>query len=129
MFGKVRVTEGGESNLLPGQVVSKLDVDRLNIKLLAEHKRPVVYDQIVLGITRASLATTSFLSAASFQETTSVLIRNAIQGSVDPLRGLKENVIIGKLIPAGTGFNESVGIEAAPEVVAEPGIEETEEKK
>lgn len=104
MFGKVRIVDGGGSTLLAGQVMSKLEIDRLNLELGKMGKRQVQYEQIVLGITRASLATTSFLAAASFQETTSVLIKNAIQGAVDPLRGLKENVIIGKLIPAGTGY-------------------------
>ena len=105
MFSKVRIIEGGDSTLLGGQVVSKLEIDRLNVELKKNHKREIQYEQIILGITRASLQTNSFLSAASFQETTSVLIKAAIQGAVDPLRGLKENVIIGKLIPAGTGYD------------------------
>lgn len=105
MFSRVRVVSGGDSTLIGGQIISKLDAERLNEQLKAAKKRLVEYEQIVLGITRASLTTSSFLSAASFQETTSVLIKAAIQGAVDPLRGLKENVIIGKLIPAGTGFN------------------------
>jgi len=108
MFSKVRVIEGGNSTLLGGQVLSKLEIDRLNNDLQKRGLRPCQYEQIILGITRASLQTNSFLSAASFQETTSVLIKAAIQGAVDPLRGLKENVIIGKLIPAGTGYNESL---------------------
>lgn len=108
MFSKVRIIDGGGSTLLGGQVLSKLEVDRLNTELGKQGKRQVQYEQIILGITRASLQTNSFLSAASFQETTSVLIKAAIQGAVDPLRGLKENVIIGKLIPAGTGYAQSL---------------------
>ncbi len=104
MFGKVRIIDGGDSHLLGGQVSSKLDIDRMNVELGKNGKRPIQYEQIILGITRASLQTNSFLSAASFQETTSVLIKAALQGAVDPLKGLKENVIIGKLIPAGTGY-------------------------
>lgn len=114
MFGKIRIIDGGDSTLLGGQVVSKLEVDRLNVELGKLGKRPVSYEQIILGITRASLQTNSFLSAASFQETTSVLIKAAIQGAVDPLRGLKENVIIGKLIPAGTGYAASLTRGQAP---------------
>ncbi len=105
MFSKVRLIDGGSSSLLRGQVVSKLDIERMNEELKKQGKIQAVYDQIILGITRASLQTDSFLSAASFQETTRVLIEAAIKGAIDPLRGLKENVIIGKLIPAGTGYN------------------------
>jgi len=107
MFSKVRIVDGGDSSLLNGQIADGLEVRRLNEKLAQEKLREIVYEEIVLGITRASLSTTSFLSAASFQETTSVLIKAAIQGQVDPLKGLKENVIIGKLIPAGTGFKST----------------------
>ena len=106
MFGKVRVLDGGGSVYLPGQVLGKLASERLNKELKTSGKRPIQSEQIILGITRASLQTNSFLSAASFQETTRVLIEAATKGLVDPLRGLKENVIIGKLIPAGTGFDE-----------------------
>ena len=108
MFSKVRVVEGGDSTLLAGQIVDKLQVIQINSKLVEMKKKPIQYEQIVLGITRASLNTNSFLAAASFQETTSVLIKAAIKGAIDPLQGLKENVIIGKLIPAGTGYATSV---------------------
>jgi DNA-directed RNA polymerase subunit beta' len=101
--------------LLRGQIVSKLEVDRMNEKLAKEGKRQIQYEQVILGITRASLQTSSFLSAASFQETTRVLIEAAIQGAVDPLRGLKENVIIGKLIPAGTGLMDEAEVRAINE--------------
>jgi len=108
MFSKVRIIEGGDSTLLAGQIVDKLQVEQINLRLLELKKKEIQYEQIVLGITRASLNTNSFLAAASFQETTSVLIKAAIKGAVDPLRGLKENVIIGKLIPAGTGYTSSI---------------------
>lgn len=108
MFSKVRITHGGNSTFLAGQVISKLDAERINEELTKAHKQPMQYEQIILGITRASLQTNSFLSAASFQETTRVLIEAAVKGAVDPLRGLKENVIIGKLIPAGTGYADSI---------------------
>jgi DNA-directed RNA polymerase subunit beta' len=104
MFSKVRILDGGDSILLRGQVIDKLEVQKLNEKLSSIKKRLIEFEQIALGITRASLQTNSFLSAASFQETTRVLIEAALEGAVDPLRGLKENVIIGKLIPAGTGY-------------------------
>lgn len=116
MFSKVKLLDGGDSTLLRGQVVSRLDVERMNQELKKKGKREATYEQIILGITRASLQTDSFLSAASFQETTRVLIEAATKGAVDPLRGLKENVIIGKLIPAGTGFDpDMIGVPERPE--------------
>ena len=104
MLKKVRVEDNGDSTLLPGSLVDVLDVNEINEQLIAEGKRPVEAKQVLLGITKASLATSSFLSAASFQETTRVLTDAAIKGKIDPLIGLKENVLIGKLIPAGTGM-------------------------
>ena len=101
---KIRVEEPGDSDLLPGSKVDALDFLELNEKLEEEGKELAVGSQVLLGITKASLATNSFLSAASFQETTKVLTEAAIKGKVDPLIGMKENVIIGKLIPAGTGM-------------------------
>ena len=101
---KIRVEEPGDSDLLPGSMVDALDFLELNEKLEKEGKELAVGSQVLLGITKASLATNSFLSAASFQETTKVLTEAAIKGKVDPLIGMKENVIIGKLIPAGTGM-------------------------
>ena len=101
---KIRVEEPGDSDLLPGSMVDSLDFLELNEKLEEEGKELAVGSQVLLGITKASLATNSFLSAASFQETTKVLTEAAIKGKVDPLIGMKENVIIGKLIPAGTGM-------------------------
>ena len=104
MLKKVRVEDNGDSDFLPGTLVDILDYWDENERLVAEGKQPADGKQVLLGITKASLATNSFLSAASFQETTKVLTEAAIKGKVDPLIGLKENVIIGKLIPAGTGM-------------------------
>ena len=104
MLKKIRVEDNGDSDFLPGTLVDILDYWDENERLIAEGKQPADGKQVLLGITKASLATNSFLSAASFQETTKVLTEAAIKGKVDPLIGLKENVIIGKLIPAGTGM-------------------------
>ena len=106
MLKKVRIEEAGEAEFLPGTSVDILDFEDVNEKLAEEGKEPATGEQIMLGITKASLATNSFLSAASFQETTKVLTEAAIKGKVDPLIGLKENVIIGKHIPAGTGMRK-----------------------
>ena len=104
MLKKIRIENNGDSDFLPGTMVDFLDYEEENEKLTAEGKEPAEGKQVLLGITKASLATNSFLSAASFQETTKVLTEAAIKGKIDPLIGLKENVIIGKLIPAGTGM-------------------------
>ncbi|MCR5675517.1 MAG: DNA-directed RNA polymerase subunit beta' [Lachnospiraceae bacterium] len=104
MLKKVRVEESGDTNFLPGTLVDVLEYEDNNARLEKEGARPAEGKQVILGITKAALATNSFLSAASFQETTKVLTEAAIKGKVDPLIGLKENVIIGKLIPAGTGM-------------------------
>ncbi len=104
MLKKVKVEESGDSDVLPGVSMNVLDYNDMNEKLLAEGKEPAEGKQVMLGITKASLATNSFLSAASFQETTKVLTEAAINGKIDHLIGLKENVLIGKLIPAGTGM-------------------------
>ena len=104
MLKKVRIEDNGDTNLLPGSMVDILEYNDINEKMKAEGKEPADGKQVMLGITKAALATNSFLSAASFQETTKVLTEAASRGKVDPLIGLKENVIIGKLIPAGTGM-------------------------
>ena len=106
MLKKVRVEEAGDSEFLPGTNVDRLEFEDVNAALEREDLVPALGEQIMLGITKASLATNSFLSAASFQETTKVLTEAAIKGKVDPLIGLKENVIIGKHIPAGTGMRK-----------------------
>ncbi len=104
MLKKIRVEECGDTSLLPGTVVDILEFDDANESVTAEGKQPATGKPVMLGITKAALATNSFLSAASFQETTKVLTEAAIKGKIDPLIGLKENVLIGKLIPAGTGM-------------------------
>ena len=125
MLKKIRVEESGDSDYLPGINVDALEFTELNEKLEAEGKEPAKGTQIMLGITKASLATNSFLSAASFQETTKVLTDAAIKGKVDPLIGLKENVLIGKLIPAGTGMKRYQDIKISS---TDNYIEEDEEE-
>lgn len=104
MLKKIRIENNGDTDFLPGTLVDVLEYEDINEQLIAEGKQPAEGKRVMLGITKAALATNSFLSAASFQETTKVLTEAAIKGKVDPLIGLKENVIIGKLIPAGTGM-------------------------
>ena len=103
MLKKVEVKVSGDSSYLPGEVIDRIKFDNTNEKLVAEGKTPAVGERVLMGITKASLQTESFISAASFQETTRVLTDAAIKGKVDPLNGLKENVIVGRLVPAGTG--------------------------
>ena len=105
MTSKVKIENGGDTNHLPGEIVDLQKIEDINKVLLSMNKQVVLYHPILLGITKASLNTESFISAASFQETTKVLTEAAISGKLDWLRGLKENVIIGRLIPAGTGFS------------------------
>ena len=104
MLKKIIIDEPGDSDYLPGTQANVLEFEDTNERLIAEGKEPATGTQIMLGITKASLATDSFMSAASFQETTKVLTDAAIKSKMDPLVGLKENVLIGKLIPAGTGM-------------------------
>jgi DNA-directed RNA polymerase subunit beta' len=104
MLKRVRIEENGDSRFLPGSLVDWIEFSEENARLEADGRTPAEGVRTLLGITKASLATDSFLSAASFQETTRVLTEAAIKGKIDPLVGLKENVIIGKLIPAGTGM-------------------------
>ena len=117
MLKKVEVDDPGDSDLLPGTRMDALELDDINERLEAEGKQPATAIQIILGITKASLATESFLSAASFQETTKVLTDAAIKGKVDHLIGPKENVIIGKLIPAGTGMKHYRNIELSTDQI------------
>jgi DNA-directed RNA polymerase subunit beta' len=124
MLKKVRVESNGDTDLLPGQLVDKAILERENLKVKAKGEK-ATFDPLILGITKASLATESFLSAASFQETTKVLTDAAIEGKVDRLLGLKENVIIGKLIPAATGLKRYRNIEIAP---SEPIVREAYER-
>ena len=130
MLKKVRVEDNGDSDFLPGTLVDILDYADENERLIEEGKQPAEGKQVLLGITKASLATNSFLSAASFQETTKVLTEAAIKGKVDPLIGLKENVIIGKLIPAGTGMKRYRDVKLSTDFQDEDALsfaEETDE--
>ena len=97
------IKASGDSSSLPGEMIDRIKFDVTNEKLVAEGKNPATGERVLMGITKASLQTESFISAASFQETTRVLTDAAIKGKVDPLNGLKENVIVGRLVPAGTG--------------------------
>ena len=119
MLKKIRIEESGDSDVLPGVSMDVLDFNEMNEELIAAGKQPAEGKQVMLGITKASLATDSFLSAASFQETTKVLTEAAINGKVDHLIGLKENVIIGKLIPAGTGMKRYRNIKLSTSEIEE----------
>jgi DNA-directed RNA polymerase subunit beta' len=103
MLKKIEVKESGDSSLLPGEIIDRIKFENINEKLKSESKKPAKGERVLMGITKASLQTESFISAASFQETTRVLTDAAIKGKVDKLVGLKENVIVGRLVPAGTG--------------------------
>jgi DNA-directed RNA polymerase subunit beta' len=126
MLKKIRIEESGDTEYLPGTLVDILDYDDINKQMIAEGKEPAEGKQVMLGITKASLATNSFLSAASFQETTKVLTEAAIKGKIDPLIGLKENVLIGKLIPAGTGMKRyrSVKLDTDQQTEVSDDVEE-----
>ena len=103
MLKKIEVKVSGDSSLLPGEIIDRIKFLNINEKLKSENKKPAQGERVLMGITKASLQTESFISAASFQETTRVLTDAAIRGKVDTLQGLKENVIVGRLVPAGTG--------------------------
>ena len=122
MLKKVKVEESGDSDVLPGVSMNVLEFNEMNERLIAEGKLPAEGKQVMLGITKASLATDSFLSAASFQETTKVLTEAAINGKVDHLIGLKENVLIGKLIPAGTGMKRYQNVKLNTDLLMEDEI-------
>ena len=123
MLKKIHVEEAGDAEILPGINMDVLEFNAMNEKLIAEGKAPAEGKQIMLGITKASLATDSFFSAASFQETTKVLTEAAIGGKTDCLIGLKENVIIGKLIPAGTGMRRYRNVKLDTDVRPEDAVE------
>jgi len=134
MLRRVRITDAGDTSFIIGEQVERADVLNENERVIAENKRPASYEYVLLGITKASLSTDSFISAASFQETTRVLTEAAILGKRDDLRGLKENVIVGRLIPAGTGLTyhetrrrQAAGLDAAPPVVEDAGEEVPQE--
>ena len=117
MLKKCKIEDAGGTNMLPGELVDIFRFERENAQALADGRKPATASRVLLGITKASLSTNSFLSAASFQETTRVLADAAIKAKVDPLVGLKENIIIGKLIPAGTGMKRYKNIEVISNVV------------
>ena len=104
MLRRVHIMDAGDTHFIPGEQVERAGVLEENERVISEGKKPATFDNVLLGITKASLSTDSFISAASFQETTRVLTEAAIMGKKDELRGLKENVIVGRLIPAGTGL-------------------------
>ncbi|MCL4459815.1 MAG: DNA-directed RNA polymerase subunit beta' [Chloroflexi bacterium] len=118
MLRKVRIDTPGDTELLPGELVDRFTYEDINAKVLAEGGEPATAQTVLLGVTKASLNTSSFLAAASFQETTRVLTEAAIQGNIDHLRGLKENVIIGKLIPAGTGYKKTEALDSEKAIKA-----------
>ena len=125
MLRKVKIEDPGDTKLLPGGLIDVFEFEDENARVLAEGGEPATAKSVLLGITKASLATESFLSAASFQETTRVLTEAAIKGKTDPLLGLKENVIIGKLIPAGTGMSRYRNIKIS---TMEPEVEQEAEQ-
>ena len=135
MLKKVKIDESGDTEFLPGSLQERREVDRINDQMVEEGKKPAEYTQELLGITKASLATDSWLSAASFQETTRVLTDASIKGKVDDLMGLKENIIIGKLIPAGTGMKRYNDVEIdyetkeAEDALIALNLKELEEKE
>ena len=116
MTRKVKIADMGDSKMLPGELIDGVEFEKENLALIREGNIPAVGERVLLGITKASLNTDSFISAASFQETAKVLTEAAIKGKIDEMYGLKENVIIGKLIPAGTGYYSSKPIEFIPTV-------------
>ena len=116
MLRKCRIDDAGETNMLTGEMVDIFRFEAENEQAVKEGKRPAIASRVLLGITKAALSTESFFSAASFQETTRVLTDAAIKGKVDPLVGLKENIIIGKLIPAGTGMKRYKNVDAAKNI-------------
>ena len=127
MMRKVRIIDPGDSSFLVGEPVSKSKLDESNSKLMEEELRPAIGEPLLLGITKAALSTDSFISAASFQETTKVLTEASINGKLDTFKGLKENVIMGRLVPAGTGFNTNKSYSYFDKTAdQEPGLEEEE---
>src|SRR5699024_2181444 len=126
MLRKIRVLESGDTDVLPGSLLEIHQFKEANAKVLSEENKPAVREPVLLVITKASLETDSFLSAASFHETTRVLKDAAIKGKQDNLLGLKENVIIGKLVPAGTGISKYRKINASLDEPEEVEIEESE---
>jgi DNA-directed RNA polymerase subunit beta' len=126
MLSRIKITDPGDTDLLPGDVVESAQFSEANTEMEESGKEPAKGEPLVLGITKVALSTESFLSAASFMETARVLINASIAGKEDRLRGLKENVIIGRLIPAGTGFREGAEVAGATGPEAAPKAETSE---
>jgi DNA-directed RNA polymerase subunit beta' len=128
MLRRVVITDSGDSDYLPGEVVDHFALRKINNAILEQGGQPATYEYTLMGVTKASLNTESFLAAASFQETTRVLTAAAVRGAVDHLRGLKENVIIGKLIPVGTGFKARMEAAARRQAIEEEAEREVQEE-
>jgi len=129
MMRTVAIEEPGDTNLLLNDLINKSELFDINQKIMAEELRPAKYKPVIMGITKASLATTSFISAASFQETTRVLTEAAVKGSIDKLRGLKENVVVGRLVPAGTGYKSETDAASIAEEEFAKGLRDIDDSK
>ncbi len=129
MMRIVVIAESGDTNLLPNEMINKSELHDINSKIMFEDLRPAKYKPMIMGITKASLATTSFISAASFQETTRVLTEAAVKGSTDKLRGLKENVVVGRLVPAGTGYITEADATSIAEEEFAKGLQDLDDSK
>ena len=129
MMRTVAIEEPGDTNLLPNDLINKSELLDINNKIMSEELKPAKYKPMIMGITKASLATTSFISAASFQETTRVLTEAAVKGSIDKLRGLKENVVVGRLVPAGTGYKSETDAASIAEEEFAKGLRDLDDSK
>ena len=129
MMRTVVIEKSGDTNLLPNELINKSELHDINSKIMFEDLRPAKYKPMIMGITKASLATTSFISAASFQETTRVLTEAAVKGSTDKLRGLKENVVVGRLVPAGTGYITEADATSIAEEEFAKGLQDLDDSK
>ncbi len=127
MMRTVAIEEPGDTNLLPNDLINKSELLDINNKIMSEELKPAKYKPMIMGITKASLATTSFISAASFQETTRVLTEAAVKGSIDKLRGLKENVVVGRLVPAGTGYKSETDAASIAEEEFAKGLKDLDD--
>ena len=126
MMRTVEIIEPGDTKLLKNEQANRIEVLETNEQMIKENLKPAIYRPLIMGITKASLATNSFISAASFQETTRVLTEAAVKGSIDKLRGLKENVVVGRLVPAGTGYEKKLDADVAAEEEFSQALKELE---
>ena len=126
MMRTVEIIEPGDTKLLQKEQANRIEVLETNEQMIKEDLKPAIYRPLIMGITKASLATNSFISAASFQETTTVLTEAAVKGSIDKLRGLKENVVVGRLVPAGTGYEAKLDADAVAEEEFSQALKELE---